>query len=689
VLLLSGCADRDAGLPEARQEPVELTIHGDTRIDEFFWLRERDNPAVIDYLEAENAYAESVLEETSGLFDRLVEEMRSRVEEEYTSAPYRHGDYFYYYRYGKGQEFPVYCRREGSLSADEEVLLDVNAEAAGEPYYSVRAFGVSPDHSLAAYAVDTVGRRFYDVNFLDLETGAKLPDRLEDVTGNLVWANDNKTVFFVKQHPETLRSYRVYRYELGSGEEELVFEQADETFYTGVSRSLSGNYLFIVSSSTLTSEYLYLSADDPSGTFEPVLAREPGHEYSVVDGGDRFYILSNDGATNFRLLEAPYDNLAKEAWQVVVPHREDVLVEDVEAFAGHLALATRRDGLTRIEILDRGQGILHEVAFDEPAFDVALGDNYEYDSTMLRLDYESLTTPDSVYDYDMTARELDLVRQEAVLGGFDRDDYRAERLTAPARDGTPVPVTLVYRKGIQLDGSNPLLIYGYGSYGSSQDPRFDSNLLSLLDRGFVYAVAHIRGGSEMGRHWYEQGRQQQKKNTFTDFIDVTRFLIDEGYTSPEHVYARGGSAGGLLMGAIANMAPELYNGISTRVPFVDVVTTMLDESIPLTSGEWDEWGDPRDPEDYAYMLSYSPYDQVSAQAYPNILVTTGLHDSQVQYWEPAKWVARLRDRKTDNNLLLLKTDMNAGHSGKTGRFKRLEDTALYYTFFLYLEGINE
>ena len=689
VLLVSACSDSDMRPPVAQKNAVELRLHGDVRIDEYFWLRERDNPEVIDYLEAENAYTEHMLEDSSGLFERLVEEMQARIKEEDASAPYKHGDYFYYYRYEEGEEYPVYCRRKGSLTAPEEVLLDVNAEAGDEEYFAVRGFKVSPDHSLAAYAVDTVGRRLYDIQFIDLESGEKLPTTIEKVTGNLVWAGDNQTVFYTQQDGETLRWDKAYRFDLETGESELVFEETDETFGIWLADSLTGNHLFVLSSSTLSTEISTIQADKPEGAPQVFLPREEEHEYFVYDGGDRFYVLSNEDAINFQLFETPLDDTRKESWQVVVPHREYVLIQDIEVFAGHIVLETRRDGLSRLEILDRNSGELHEVDFGEPVFDATLGDNYEYETTVVRYDYESLTTPESVYDYDVEARERVLVKEREVLGGFDRNDYQAERLFATARDGTKVPVSLVYRKGMQLDGQNPLLQYGYGSYGSSIDPGFDMNRLSLLDRGFIFAIAHIRGGAEMGREWYYDGRQLNKMNTFTDFIDVSKFLIKEGYTSPEHLYARGGSAGGLLMGAVANMAPELYKGISTRVPFVDVVTTMLDASIPLTSGEWDEWGDPREKEFYDYMLAYSPYDQIKAQDYPNILVTTGLHDSQVQYWEPAKWVAKLRSNKTDDNLLLLKTDMAAGHSGKTGRFQRLEDAALYFAFFLYLEGINE
>ena len=689
VILLSGCADDSAGPPLADKRPVELESHGDVRIDDYFWLNERDDPEVIAYLDAENTYADSILAATSGLKQRLVDEMAARIKQEDVSAPYRHGDYFYYRRYEEGKEYPIYCRRKNSMDADEEVLLDVNVEAGDAPYYSVRGFQVSPDHTLAAYGIDTVGRRFYDLHFIDLETGAKLPDVIENATSNFLWAADNQTIIYVKQHPETLRSERVHRYVLGSDHDELVYEESDETFSSYVYESISGRYIFIANVSTLSTEIRYLEADAPDEEPKVFLSREDEHEYFVTDGGDRFYVMSNEGAANFQLFEAPLADTAREAWSVVLPHRDDVLIEDVDVLKDHIIVSGRRAALTQLEVIDRGNGEMHVIDVGEDVYQAFSGDNYEFDSTVFRYDYESMTTPDSVYDYDLVERMREMIKEREVLGGFSRNDYISERLWATARDGVKIPVSLVYRKGIELNGQNPLLQYAYGSYGSSTDPGFSSNLLSLLDRGFIYAIAHIRGGSEVGRQWYYDGRQLKKMNTFTDFIDVSKFLVEEGYTSQEHLYARGGSAGGLLMGAVLNMAPEMYNGVSTRVPFVDVVTTMLDESIPLTAGEWDEWGDPRKKEFYDYMLSYSPYDQVKRQDYPNVLVTTGLHDSQVQYWEPAKWVAKLRDHKTDNNLLLLQTDMQAGHSGKTGRFQSLEDAALYYTFFLHLEGISE
>jgi len=673
----------------AEKRPVELERHGDVRVDNYFWLNQRDDPEVLQYLEAENAYADAQLASSAGLRTRLIDEMKARIKADESSAPFRYGDYYYYRRYEPGKEYAIYARRQGSLDADEEILLDINEIAGDEAYFSVSGVQVSPDHKTLSYGIDTRGRRFYDLRFIDLESGQHLADSIDDVTPYYVWANDSKTIVYVRQDPETLRWYQVYTHEFSGDSDTLIYEEADETFSVYAYKSLSGKFIYLHSGSTLSTEVRYVPADAPASDLQVFLPREDEHEYSVSDGIDGFFVLSNENASNFQLLEAPLDDTSKDAWQVVIPHRDDVLLENFKVFDGHIVATGKKQGVGRAEVVDRRDGSIHAIEFDEDTFSLSSGDNYEYDSTVFRYNYESMTRPESVYDYNLVSREAQLVWQQEIPGDFNPANYHSERLFAEARDGTPIPVSLVYRKSIELDGSNPLLQYGYGSYGSSIDPDLSRNLLTLLDRGFVYAIAHIRGGSEMGRQWYYDGRQFEKMNTFTDFIDVSKFLIAEGYTSPEHLYASGGSAGGLLMGAIANMAPEVYNGITTRVPFVDVVTTMLDETIPLTASEWDEWGDPREKAFYDYMLSYSPYDQVRQQAYPNILVTTSLHDSQVQYWEPAKWVAKLRDYKTDDKLLLLVTDMQAGHSGKTGRFRRLEDTARYYAFFLDLEGITE
>jgi len=689
AILVAACAQEHSGAPMPEKKPVRLEIHDDVRVDNYFWLRERDNPDVVAYLEAENTYAETMMAPTLGMQRILRDEIRSRIKEDDDSAPYKRGDYFYYYRYVEGGEYPIYARKKGSLDADEEVLLDVNQLAGDADYYSLRGFKVSPDDRIAAYGVDTKGRRFYDLYFLDLDTGELLPDTIEDTTSNFAWANDSQTVLYGKQHPETLHSYRIFRHKLGSTGDPLVYEEDDETNYLYVNKSRSGKFFYLTSSHTLYTEVRYLSADSAEDEAAVFLPREGNHEYFVTDGGDRFYVLSNDGAKNFRILEVPLDNTSKEAWKEVVAHRDNALIQSFAEFQDFLVVELVESGITQMEVIERATGKTYRLDFGEDVYTSYSNDNHEFDTPWFRYTFESMTTPESTYDFNMASKEHRLIKERTVLGGFDRDNYQTERLYATARDDSQVPVSIVYRKGLKKNGQNPLFQYSYGSYGSSVDPAFSADLLSLLDRGFVYAMAHIRGGSEMGREWYYDGRQLNKKNTFTDFIDVSKFLIDEGYTSPEHLYARGGSAGGLLMGAIVNMAPELYNGISTRVPFVDVITTMLDEDIPLTSGEWDEWGNPEEKEYYDYMKSYSPYDNVQKMDYPNMLVTTSLHDSQVQYWEPAKWVAKLRELKTDDNLLLLKTDMSAGHSGKTGRFRRIEDTALYYSFFLELESIKE
>jgi oligopeptidase B len=690
LAVVASCTQDQASAPSPEKRPVGLELHGDTRVDDYYWLRERDDPEVIAYLEAENAYTAKMLEPFKGLQDVLYDEMKARLRQDDESAPYRRGEYFYYFRYVDGTEYPVYARRKGSLDAPEEILLDVNELAGDADYYSLTNFSVSPDHRIAAYAVDDVGRRFYDIYFLDLASGRMLPDRIDDTTANFEWANDSRTVLYGKQHPDTLRSYQVFRHTLGDdASDTLVYEEADETNYLYLAKSLSSSYFYLVSSQTLSTEVRYLSASSPQDKPQVFLPREADHEYQVTDGADRFYILTNDGASNFRLMEAPLEDTSKAAWKEVVPHRDDALIEDVDVFADYLVVSIVENGLAQMEIIDRKSGDTRRIDFGEEVYTAYSDDNHEFDTDWFRYVYESMTTPESTYDIDLATDEQKLIREQPVVGDFDTNNYRSERLFATARDGTQVPVSIVYRMGMEKNGKNPLLQYAYGSYGSSTEPTFSTDRLSLLDRGFIYAIAHIRGGSEMGREWYYDGRQLNKKNSFTDFIDVSKYLIDAGYTSPEHLYAMGGSAGGLLMGAVLNMAPELYNGVLAAVPFVDVVTTMLDADIPLTSGEWDEWGNPNEKEYYDYMKSYSPYDNVRRAAYPNILVTTGLHDSQVQYWEPAKWVAKLREYKTDDNVLVLKTDMSAGHSGKTGRFRRLEDTALYYAFFMGLEGMRE
>lgn len=687
--LLSACSDEALMPPVAKKLPHRLELHGDVRIDDYFWLNERDNLDVLAYLEEENAYAAKVMAHTAKLQETLFQEMKSRTEPEEESVPYRYGDYFYYYRYEKDREYPIYCRRKGSLDAEEEILLDVNRVAEGHDYYDVDDFEPSSDHKLGAFPVDVVGRRFYTLKFVDLETGELLDDSIPGITDNFEWAGDGKTVLYVKQDLETLRWDRIYRHEIGSDTHELVYEEEDETFNVSVSKALSERYLYITTYSTDQSEEYYLDANDPGAKPTLFLAREPKHEYEVTDGEGRFYIVTNDGAENFKLMVTPIDKTAKENWRVVVPHRDDVLLETVTVFKDHIVIEETDKGLGKIATIDISSGQRRIVEFDEPVYAASGDDNYEYDAKSFRFVYESMTTPETTYDIDLDTHAKTFLREEQVLGGFDKNNYRSERLFATARDGAEVPISLVYRKGMVRNGRNPLLQYGYGSYGDTIYPEFDETVLSLLDRGFIYAIAHIRGGSELGRKWYYEGRELNKMNTFTDFIDCTNHLIEQGYTSSEHVFATGVSAGGLLMGAVVNMAPELYKGIDIEVAFVDVVTTMLDPEIPLVTSEYDEWGNPNDKRDYEYMLSYSPYDNIGNKGYPNIIATAALHDSQVQYWEPAKWVARLRASKTDDNRLILNTDMGAGHSGKTGRYQPLRELALVYAFYLDLVGVTE
>jgi oligopeptidase B len=694
-LLSSSCGgdiDDPPHPPQARVEPVELTDHGVTRVDDYYWLRERESPEVIGYLEAENAYLEATMEHADALRESLFEEMAGRIKQDDRSVPYRYRDYFYYTRYEEGNEYPIHARRRSSPDAEEEVMVDANLMAEGQEFLSVsvRVSGLSENQRILAFALDTVGRRKYTIRFKDLSTGEMLADEIPEATPNLVWANDDRTLFYTKQDPETLRWYRIYRHVLGTdpSEDELVYEEKDETFSTGIGKTKSRRYLMISSRHTLASEYLYLEATDPLGEFRVVLPRQMDHEYSVDHYRDEFFLRTNLDAPNFRLVRAPVSDPSIESWREVVPHREDVLVEGFDLFREHLVVEERIDGLMQIRVIPWEGGEEHYLDFGEPAYLAYTTANFEFDTRALRYGYTSLTTPSSTYDYDMASWERELLKRQEVLGGFDPEDYRTERLWAEARDGRQIPISLVYREGFQPDGTHPLLLYGYGSYGSSRDATFSSARLSLLDRGFVYAIAHVRGGEELGRWWYEEGKLLHKKNTFTDFIDCAEHLVASGYASPELVFAEGGSAGGLLMGAIVNMRPDLWRGVVARVPFVDVVTTMLDPGIPLTTSEYDEWGDPNQKEYFDYILSYSPYDNVEPKEYPNLLVTTGIHDSQVQYWEPAKWVAKLRSLKADDNLLLLHTNMEAGHGGASGRFRRLRETALAYAFLLDLVGAS-
>jgi oligopeptidase B len=677
--------------PVAKIKPKKLEIHGHVRTDNYFWLRERENSEVIEYLEAENKYTEAMTAHTKDLEDILFEEIKGRIKQTDESVPYKDEGYYYYYRYEEGKSYRIYCRKKDSMDGKEEVILDVNKLAKGHDHCRVSGLRVSPEQNILAYGVDYKGRRLYEVHFKNLDTGEEYEDIISDVTANHRWAKDNKTIFYTRQDPTTLRWQWIYKHTLGAdpAQDKLVYEETDEEYYTWVMKSRSKEYIIVASEQTLSSEYRYIRADDPDGELTMFLPREENHEYSIDHYNDKFYVRTNWQATNFRLMETPAAKTDKKYWKDVIPHRDDVLLSSFEIFEDYLVLMERGNALIQLRIRPWEGSDEHYLDFGEPAYDSWIGNNPDAGTGTLRYVYQSMTTPRSEYDYDMKTREKTLLKRDEVLGGFDQANYVTERLHATARDGVKVPISIVYRKGMKRDGSNPLLIYGYGSYGSSMDASFSTSRLSLLDRGFVYAIAHIRGGQEMGRQWYENGKLLKKKNTFTDFIDCAKYLVDEKYTSPDRLFASGGSAGGLLMGAIVNMDPDLFNGIVTRVPFVDVITTMLDETIPLTTSEYDEWGNPNEKEYYDYMLSYSPYDQVEPKNYPNMLVTTGLHDSQVQYWEPAKWVAKLRTMKTDDNMLLIKTDMDAGHSGGSGRFKRYRETAFQYAFLLGLAGHQE
>ena len=676
--------------PKAAKIPYKLEKHGDVRIDNYYWLRERKSPEVIKYLKAENAYTEAALKHNEKLQSGLFKEMKARIKEDDSSVPFKYGDYYYYKRFEKGSEYPIFARKKGSLQSKEEILLNVNKMAKGQAFYQVRFPSIRPDHKMIAFAVDTKGRRFYNVYFKDLETGKVLEEKLPDTAGNMAWANDNKTLFYVKQDTGTLRWDRVLKHELGAAKDPEVYFEADETFELGIAKSSTEKYIFIRTGATLATEYRVIDADKPSAEPWIFYPRQPKLEYDVEDGGGVFYVINNDNARNFKLSVCAPGKTGKADWTDLVPHREDTLLEGVTAFENWVVLKEHRDALPRLHIINRKTKEESYVPFDESAYTADLGENFEYKTDTVRFNYESMTTPESGYDYDMAAQKRALMKRQEVLGGFKPENYVSERKWVTARDGEKVPLSIVYKKGLNLaSGINPVLVYSYGSYGYSTDPDFSSLRLSLLDRGFIYAIPHIRGGSEMGRRWYEDGRQLKKKNTFYDFIDATQYLVDSGYTSPGHLYADGASAGGLLMGAVLNMAPQLYNGVIAGVPFVDVLTTMLDPDIPLTTGEYDEWGNPNIKEYYDYIKTYSPYDNVERMAYPNILVETGLNDSQVQYWEPAKWAAKLRDLKTDKNLLVLKTDMDVGHGGKSGRFESLKLVALEYAFILDLEGIKK
>ena len=679
--------------PVAKIIPKKLEKFGNIRTDNYFWLNERENPEVIDYLKEENAYYQKMTAHTNAFQKELFEEMKARIKEDDESVPYLYNGYFYITRFEKGKDYPIYSRKKESLSAKEEILFDCNQLAKGHSYFQLGGLGISPDNKLACFSVDSVGRRIYTIQIKDLETNEILSDCIEKVSGSAVWANDNKTIFYSSQDEVTLRSDTIFKHKLGSNQAEdvLVYFEKDETFSVDIAKSKSRKYLAIEAESTLTTEYRILEADNLDGKFRVFQKRVRGLEYSINHYGDSFYILTNkDEATNFKLMKTLETATSKENWTEVIPHRSAVLIEDIEIFKNFLVVEERFNGLNKIRIMPwSGEGEYY-LPFESETYTAYTTTNVDFDTDVLRYAYQSMATPSSVIDFNMKTKTKEIKKEQEVLGGkFDKTNYTEERLWATAKDGTQIPISIVYRKGLKKDGSNPFLLYAYGSYGHSMDATFSSTRLSLLDRGFIFAIAHIRGGEDLGRQWYEDGKLLKKKNTFTDFIDCSKFVIEQKYTSPEHLYAEGGSAGGLLMGAIINLAPKLYNGIIAQVPFVDVITTMLDDTIPLTTGEYDEWGNPNIKKYYNYMQSYSPYDNVKKQEYPNMYVSTGLHDSQVQYWEPAKWVAKLRNFKTGNKVLFLDTNMDAGHGGASGRFEAIKELAKEFSFLLDLEKIEK
>jgi oligopeptidase B len=706
VIFAAGCKsdikmNKKVKTPKAEIQAKSLTIHNSTRIDNYFWMRLTDEQKIAKnkdvqtqkveaYLNSENEYFNQVTASTNNFQKELFEEMKGRIKEDDTSVPYFRNQYFYITRFEKGSQYPIYSRKKENLEAKEEILFNVNEEARGHEYFQLGGLNISPDNNLVAFATDTVSRRQYTIQIKNLETGKILSDKIENTTGGSVWSNDNKTLFYTKKDPLTLRSSSIYRHILGTdaSEDVVVFEEKDETYNTYVYKTKSHKFIVIGSSSTLSSEFRIISADNPYGDWKVIQPREDNLEYSLAHYGDYFYIQTNkDNATNFKLMKTPVNKTTKENWVDVIPHREETLLEDVSIFKNYLVIEERTEGLSKIRIKTWDGKEDYYLPFDEETYSAGVYSNPEFDTDVIRYSYNSMTTPNSVIDFNMKNQTKDVKKEQEVLGGkFNKNNYKSERVWATARDGKKVAISLVYHKDTELTKDTPLLQYAYGSYGYTISDGFSTTRLSLLDRGFVYAVAHIRGGQYLGREWYNNGKMMDKKNTFFDFIDCSKFLIENNYTSAKHLYAMGGSAGGLLVGAVSNLNPELYNGIIAAVPFVDVISTMLDESIPLTTGEFDEWGNPKEKEAYDYMLSYSPYDQVQAKDYPNMLVTTGYFDSQVQYWEPAKWVAKLRELKTDDNILLLHTNMDVGHGGASGRFDALKETARDYTFILALEN---
>ena len=688
--------------PKAKKIEKELSIHGDSRIDNYFWMRlsdeqkEAKNPDaqtkdVLAYLEAENDYLKKIMKHTEPLQKKLFEEITARIKQDEESLPILKRGYSYYSRFEKNQDYPLYCRKGENGNGKEEIMLNGPELAKGTSYFSIGDYSISTNNQLIVYSVDRISRRQYTLYFKDLSTGKVMKDKIDNTTGGAVWANDNKTIFYTKKDPITLRSYQIYKHTLGTDQskDELVFEEKDETFSCDVTKTKSEQFILIESFQTLSSECRYLDANNPNGSWKIIEPRKRDHEYHVSHFEDHFYIITNSNAKNFKLVKTPITATGMSNWKDVVKHRKDVLLEDIDIFKDQYVLSERKDGLTQLRVVNWNGGE-HYISFNDPTYMAYTTSNVEFNTGKLRFGYTSLTTPNSIYEYDMSSKKRKLLKQQEVIDDtFKPENYVSERLYAKARDGVKVPISLVYKKGTKLSKDTPLLLYGYGSYGASMDAYFSSVRLSLLNRGFVFAIAHIRGGQEMGRSWYEDGKLLKKKNTFNDFIDCGKYLISKNYTSENHLYAQGGSAGGLLMGAIINMEPNIWNGVIAGVPFVDVVSTMLDETIPLTTGEFDEWGNPKDSVYYNYIKSYSPYDNIEKKDYPNLLITTGYWDSQVQYWEPAKWIAKLREYKTDDHILIMDCNMDVGHGGASGRFSRYKEVALEYAFLLDLEKIND
>ncbi len=685
----------DAKAPVAMQKEHMRIIHGDTVNDPYYWLYDyfgkgADSTNVINYLKAENAYTDTMMAGTKPLQETLFKELKARIKEKDESAPIFNNGYYYYSRTEDGKQYYKYCRKKSSLDATEEILLDVDQMAEGKPYYALTGFNISDDNKLLAFGVDEVSRRQYTIRIKNLETGEIYPDAIKNTQGDPCFAADNKTIFYTANNPKTLLSEKIKRHVLGTDEsnDQLVYEEKDKSNYIGVGRSKNKAFMMIQSQAILNSEVKLIDAQKPNSPYKVFAARIKDVLYDVYPMDDKFLIRTNLNAKNFRLMECPLDKTDSKYWKEVIPNRSEVLLGYVDVFKDSIMIEERKDGLVQLRIINKNNNADDYISFEEPAYAAFPGANPDYNSNKYRYNYASMVTPSSTYNYDVNTKEKTLLKQKEVLGGYDSKQYVSERLMATAKDGNKIPISIVYKKGFEKNGKSPLLLYGYGSYAISMEANFNSNTISLLDRGFAYAIAHIRGGEEMGRHWYEDGRQMKKKNTFTDFIDCAQFLIDQKYTSKDHLFAQGGSAGGLLMGAVINMAPDMWKGVIAQVPFVDVINTMLDENIPLTTNEYDEWGNPNKKEAYDYMKSYSPYENIEKKNYPNMLVTAGLHDSQVQYFEPAKWVAKLRAMKTDQNTLLLKTNMDYGHGGASGRFDYLKEVAQNYAFMLALEGIK-